>query len=442
MNHHDHNHLDIVSRHRSTRPSQTSVHFPAVFGVSSLEITVHNRGETKIHSVPIDGVPVERLTREQIPNKSQQGAHCEQSAERLDSDTKPLDKKYNTILYNTTTMFRSSDQVFEDNLSSLTRSQQDDPMSEDDHDEQDSDLDAATNVDEDPRKLALEELESRVVDALENVMQHLGQATSSDSVQDELSQLLRPIVEIAAHTAPSIARTYYQGGSLEGVEASCDEVYQQIVSDLVLPSIFDIAQTDAVPAKRSSSLEFFRTLFSEFLKAGSWLDVDFATSANAGPYGAGVSSTKRRDHQQRQPPGQLKRRQAKRLQREREVLRYWVKASIACLTPGVFTSDASERTVASRGVIAASASIRPSLKHIAQRIKDADDRGANKVFALVMQMVEGVLKKLFFDSSETQQGDALKSSCIKFLEIVCLCCSGKPQDSSSRRKENTVRTLV
>jgi len=52
-------------------------------------------------------------------------------------------------------------------------------------------------------------------------------------------------------------------------------------------------------------------------------------------------------------------------------------------------------TVASRGGIAASASIRPSLKHIAQRIRDADDRGANKVFAPVMQMVEGVSNLLF-----------------------------------------------
>eukprot|EP00536_Pseudo-nitzschia_multiseries_P008165 jgi/Psemu1/287625/fgenesh1_pg.203_\ len=369
-------------------------------------------------------------------------------------------------------MFRSSGEVFEDNLASLTRSQQDDALMSDDDNaapEMASELDEGNEeLMEDPRKLALEELESRVVDALDKVMQHSGiKEQGSSSVQDELATILRPVIEIAAHTAPSIARTYYQGGLsvAEGVEASCDEVYQQIVSDLVLPSLFDIAQTDTVPAKRSASLEFFRTLFKEFQKPGSWLDVNYISSANAGPYGSGnmsISSKRASNHSQRQPPAQLKRRQAKRLQREGEMLRYWVKASIACLTPGVFTAEASERTVASRGVIAASASIRPSLKHIAQRIRDADDRGANKIFAPVMQMVEGVLKKLFFSTWEAAQGDALRSSCIKFLEIVwkylgsltiyvlhisiftillpernSLCCSGKPQDSSSRRKEHT-----
>mmetsp|Transcript_21390 Transcript_21390/g.53011 ORF Transcript_21390/g.53011 Transcript_21390/m.53011 type:complete len:1402 (+) Transcript_21390:120-4325(+) len=344
-------------------------------------------------------------------------------------------------------MFRSSDRrvggdVLEDNLASLTRSQQDDQMSDDDNaaPEMASELDeGAEELMDDPRKLALEDLEGRVVNALDDVMQHSGvKQSGATSVQDELATFLRPVIEVAAHTAPSIARTYYQGGVsiAEGVEASCDEVYQQIVSDLVLPSLFDIAQTDISPSKRSASLEFFRTLFKEFQKPGSWLDVNYTNSANAGPYGSG-NIGKRSSSSQRQPPAQLKRRQFKRLQREGEILRYWVKASIACLTPGVFTAEASEMTVASRGVIAASASIRPSLKHIAQRIRDADDRGANKIFAPVMQMVEGVLKKLFFSTSEVEQGDALRSSCIKFLEIFCLCCSGKPQDSSSRRKENT-----
>ena len=294
-------------------------------------------------------------------------------------------------------MFRSSDRrvggdVLEDNLASFS-GQQDDQMSDDDNaaPEMSSELDeGGEEMMDDPRKLALEDLEGRVVNALDDVMQHSGvKSTGQTSVQDELATFLRPVIEVAAHTAPSIARTYYQGGVsiAEGVEASCDEVYQQIVSDLVLPSLLDIAQTDIVPAKRSASLEFFRTLFKEFQKPGSWLDVNYMNSANAGPYGSG-NIGKRSSSSQRQPPAQLRRRQAKRLQREGEILRYWVQGSIACLTPGVFTAEASEMTVASRGVIAASASIRPSLKHIAQRIKDADDRGANKIFAPVMQMVE------------------------------------------------------
>ena len=116
-------------------------------------------------------------------------------------------------------------------------------------------------------------------------------------------------------------------------------------------------------------------------------------NANAGLYGNGTSSSKHHHHDsQRQPPAQLQRRQAIRLQREGEILRYWVEASIACTTPGVFTSDESEAAVAST----ASACIRPSLKHIVQRIRDADDRGANKIFGPVMKMVEGVSRSDFF----------------------------------------------
>jgi symplekin len=372
-------------------------------------------------------------------------------------------------------MFRSSDRVrggvvvggdLEDNLATLTgQGQQDDQMSDDDNaaPEIQSELDeqGLEQQAEDPFQLAMDDLEGRVVTVLDDVKLHPGIRSSDNykTVQDELATLLRPVMEVAAHTAPSIARTYYQGVGPEGVEASCEEVYQRVVSDLVLPVLLEMAQSDTIPAKRGASLEFFRGLFKECQKPGSWLDVNYL-NANAGPYGNGTSSSKHHHHHsssQRQPPAQLKRRQAKRLQREGEILRYWVQASIACTTPGVFTAEAAEVSVASRGVIAASASIRPSLKHIAQRIRDADDRGANKVFGPVMKMVEGVsvrlkgtkektwwneprmlissltniclslyffailqvLKKLFLSTSgEAEQGDALRSSCIKFLEIV------------------------
>jgi symplekin len=305
-------------------------------------------------------------------------------------------------------MFRSGDRgrgggavvvggEIEDNLATLTGGQ-DDQMSDDDNaaPEMQSELDEAEQQAEDPFQLALDDLEGRVVAALDDVKIHPGVRSSDsyESVQDELATLLKPVIEVAAHTAPSIARTYHQGIGGEGVEASCEEVYQRVVSDLVLPVVLEMAQSDTIPAKRGASLEFFRGLFKECQKPGSWLDTNYV-NANAGPYGNGTSSSSSKHHRhhssaQRQPPAQLKRRQAKRLQREGEILRYWVQASIACTTPGVFTSDAAEGMVASRGVIAASASIRPSLKHIAQRIRDADDRGANKIFSPVMKMVEGV----------------------------------------------------
>jgi hypothetical protein len=211
-----------------------------------------------------------------------------------------------------------------------------------------------------------------------------------------------------------------------------------------------MAQSDTIPAKRGASLEFFRGLWNECQKGGSWLDKT-TTGPTAGPYGSGFSSHSSAASQQQSSVATpairslQKRRQAYRLAREGEILRYWVQASIACTLPGAFTSDVAEGAVASRGVIAASASLRPSLKHIAQRIRDADDRGANKIFVPVMKMVEGVLKKLFLSmtpSDSNVDSDSLRSACIKFIEIVCLCCSSKPQDAASKgRRGNNVSDL-
>jgi symplekin len=117
--------------------------------------------------------------------------------------------------------------------------------------------------------------------------------------------------------------------------------------------------------------------------------------------------------------------------REGEVLRYWIQASIYCTLPGVFTSNTSEDAVASRGVISASASLRPALKHIARKIQDADDRGAAKLYSPVMKMVSSVLNKLF---EREDCGDALRSACIKFLEIVAVCCSSKGEDVTDKRR--------
>lgn len=332
-------------------------------------------------------------------------------------------------------MFRSNDrrrESIEDNLASFQ--QDDDILSDDDNAAPDMQSEVEDVEKEDPLLLAIDDLEGRIVAALDDVRVHSGVRTV-EPVSDELATLLRPVLEVAAHTAPSVARTYYRGVGAEGVEASCEDVYQRIVSDLVLPVLLEIAQSDTIPAKRGASLEFFRQLWNECHKPGSWLDPN--PGSNAGPYGSGLAK-----HQpQNQPRPQIKRRQAKRMAREGEILRYWVQASVACTLPGAFTDDAAEAAVASRGVIAASASLRPALKHMAQRIRDTDDRGANRIYGPVMKMIEGVLKKLFLTTdSSAGQGDALRSACIKFLEIVCLCCSAKPQDSSQRKRMNTVRT--
>ena len=288
---------------------------------------------------------------------------------------------------------------------------------------------------EDPLLLAIDDLEGRVVSALDDVRMHPGVRTASGasgaaSVHEELATLLAPVLEVAAHTGPSIARTYYQGVGAEGIELSVQNVYERVVSDLVLPVMLEVAQSDTSPAKRSASLEFFRHFWKESHKAGSWLDRT-ATGMQAGPYGSGGSgSSSAAPALTPAARAALKRRHGKRLAREGEILRYWVEASVACTLPGAFTDDESEGAVASRGIIAASASLRPSFHHIATRIKDADDRGANRLYGPVMKMLEGVLKKLFLSSPS----ESVLSASIKFLEIVILCCSRKPTDSSSRRR--------
>lgn len=323
---------------------------------------------------------------------------------------------------------------------------QEEVLSDDDNAAPEMQSEADENVEnEDPLLLAIDDLEGRVVSALDDVKLHPGvrssSAPGSPSVHEELSLLLRPVLEVAAHTGPSVARTYYHGIGNEGVEVSCEDVYQRVVSDLVLPVILEMSQSDTIPAKRAASLEFFKHLYMECLKAGSWLD-NTTTGPQMGPYGSGSTSSSHLVHANNNPMAraQQKRRFAKKLAREGEILRYWVQSSIACTVQGVFTSEASEMAVASRGIIAASSSLRPSLKHIAQRIKAADDRGASKLFTPVMKMVEGVLKKLFLSAPEESAGaaDAIRASSIKFLEILTLVCSRKPQDSSQRRRGHVV----
>ena len=300
-----------------------------------------------------------------------------------------------------------------------------------DDDNAQPDVDEPEIENEDPLLLAIDDLEGRVVAAIDEVKIHPGFRTDSSpgapNIHEELAVLLRPVLEVAAHTGPSVARTYYRGSGPEGVEASVEDAYERTVSDLVLPVMLEMAQSDTSPAKRGASLEFFRTLYKECHKSGSWLD-STTTGPQAGPYGPGGSHHSAGGI----TPAMrvvLKRRQQKRLIREGEILRYWVEAAVACLVAGVFTAAEAEGAVASCAIIAASAALRPSLRHIAQRIRDADDRGAARLYSPVMKMVEGVLKKLFLGS-----GESVRSASIKFLEIVILCCSQKPQDESSRRK--------
>jgi len=284
------------------------------------------------------------------------------------------------------------------------------------------------HMEEDPFSLAMDDLEGRVVAAIDQVKLHPGvrsdNAPGAPNIHQELATLLRPVLEVAAHTGPSVARTY-EGGA----EASMESAYERTVSDLVLPVLLEMAQSDTIPAKRGAALEFFRTLWSEVHKAGSWLD-STCVGMNAGPYGAGGHQSQQQHQMTPAVRAVWRRRQQKRLAREGEILRYWVEAAVACLVAGVFTAEDAAAAVYSRGIIAASAALRPSLRHISQRIKDADDRGAARLYAPVMKMVQGVLQKLFVTAVATE---SIQAACLKFLEIVVLCCSRKPADDTRRR---------
>ena len=298
------------------------------------------------------------------------------------------------------------------------------------------------DVDESPLLIALDDLESRVVSALNDFKAHPGRATdpSASNIHDELASLLRPVVETSSHAGPSAARmlasTYPR---LLGLEECVDEIYTRVNSSLVLPVVLESAQSDAVPAKRAASLALFHTLYVEWSKGGSYLDATVAagsSSSLAGPYGPGGSSTAS------PPPGaaEASRRNQIRAARRAELLRRWVQAAIPNLAPGAYTSATSDAAVASRGVLSASAAIKPCLRYMAERIGNADDAGALRLFLPVMRMISGVLGRLFLErarggaggggggggrTNEGGAGDSLRASCIKFLEIVVLCFSNR-----------------
>eukprot|EP00977_Amphora_coffeiformis_P022655 scaffold11172_cov172-Amphora_coffeaeformis.AAC.8 len=311
-------------------------------------------------------------------------------------------------------------------------------MSDDDNAQFEEDDAAVVGEREDPLLLALDDLEGRIVNDLDQLKLHPGIRTADEfrSVHEELATLLRPVMEVAAHTGPSVARTYFRGTS-EGLDDAVESVYERLVSDLVLPVLLEVAQSDQVAAKRGAAIEFFRLFYKEIHKAGSWLDATAPShSPAAGPYGLGGSGHHSSGSAAAGLPRLIAGRRAeKRLAREGECLRYWIQAAIACLTPGVFTAEDADTATASRGILAASASLRPALRHIVQRIKTADDRGASRLYTPVMKMVEGVLKKMLLSQ---QPAENMLAACIKFLEIVLLCCSRKASDaaaSSSRRSK-------
>ena len=288
-----------------------------------------------------------------------------------------------------------------------------------------------------PLVLTLDDLESRIVTALNEFKSHPGRATNPAemNVHDELSSVLRTVVEVSAHSGPASARmlaSNYPG--LLTVEECVDEIYDRINSALVLPVILESAQSDMVPAKRAASLACFHAFHVEWQRGGSYLDTTGGVLSLAGPYGAGatVSSSSSSFSAPQLSALEISRRNQMRAARRSELLRRWVQASLPNLAPGTFSSASSDAAAASRGVLSASASLKPCLRYMADRIGNADDAGALRLFLPVMRMISGVLGRLFLERSRNggkeldwAAGDALRASCIKFLEIVVLCFSNR-----------------
>ena len=280
-------------------------------------------------------------------------------------------------------------------------------MNNNDDDNRLSDDDNAQTDDvaaEDPLWLAVDDLEGRVIGALEDVK------VSTAAAAEELAVLFRPVLEVAAHTGPSIARTYYRGLDT-GVDVALDRVYERTVSDLVLPVVLELAQSAPSPRIRAAVLEFLRTLWNEWHKPGSWLEI---------PYGNSSGTL---------PRPLLKRRRDKKLARQGELLRYWVQASIACVQPGVFTDTADDEATLIRGILAASASWRPCLRHLVLKIQDADDRGATRLYNPLMKLLAGVVRALL-------DGRGVPAALV-FVEVVALTGARKPEETKRRKAEAT-----
>jgi len=310
----------------------------------------------------------------------------------------------------------------------------------------------------DPLLTALDDLEGRIIHSLNNFQQHSGVRIAPVNasihkhltIHTELQEVLRPVLEIAAHTAPSIARscTRYR----TSIDAALEEVYTRLNSDLILPVLRVSAQSETCAPKRAAALAFFPALWRECKLSGSWLDV-YSATGSGGLYGDGSSdSLVGRVGGSRSSTGvggaainvELKKaRLAFKSIRTAELLRNWIEGATACTVPGSFTGEKAEGSILSRAVISSGAVVRPALKLVAQKIGAADDAGALRLFLPVMRMIGGVLGRLFHDgngptgkNSIVTGEDGLKSACIKFLEIVVLCFSTRGQSGDSSKIGN------
>ena len=301
------------------------------------------------------------------------------------------------------------------------------------------DLDSSTTATAlDPLLTSIDDLEGRIITALDNFKLHPGVKSNPhhESIYSELKEILRPVLEIAAHVGPATARNKWRSAFRQSVDVAIEEVYKRLNSDLILPVLLESVQSDIIPAKRAASLGFFHNLYIEYKTQGSYLDY-FEAGPGTGGLGYSGSLYGIMDKNTMPSRAVLRMRTTQKTEKSVELLRYWVEGSSACTVPGAFSDLQSDGAIASRAVISASAVVRPALKHVAEKIASADDAGALKLFIPVMRMIGEVLRRLFppqtsflnksNSNADNKSADALKSACIKFLEIVVLCFSTKAE---------------
>jgi symplekin len=321
------------------------------------------------------------------------------------------------------------------------------------------DLEESTVPTLNPLDSAIEDLEGRIISSLDNFKLHPGIKSNpaSETIHSELKSVLRPVLEIAAHIGPATARSTWRSAFRPSLDIAMEEVHTKLNADLIFPVLLESAQSDVIPAKRAASLMFFHNLHQEYKLPGSYLDYIEGGGSGAGAAaGGGVgryagslyNSFEKTKHA---PPSRmiLKQRTAQKAQKMALLLRYWIVGATACTVEGAFTDRKSDGAIASRAVISSSAVIRPALRAVAEKISSADDTGALKLFIPVMRMIGGVLKRFFavvnvgmgdhLGKGEMASVEALKSACVKFLEIVVLSFSSRVQpggNASSRRRQN------
>ena len=171
--------------------------------------------------------------------------------------------------------------------------------SDDDNYSQASSTSSIDHLDEpttsiDPLLSSIDDLETRIVSSLNEFKLHSGIKTNTSNTSDidihsELKDILRPVLEIAAHTGPATARSkWHQSAYRPTIDLALEEIHHRLNEELIFPVLLESAQSDLIPSKRAAALGFFHNLHSEYKSPGSYLDYHLVEQTNVG-FGASMN---------------------------------------------------------------------------------------------------------------------------------------------------------